>query len=251
MTHPTNPGRVIAIASGKGGVGKTFLCVTLAHALARAGRRVLVVDADFGLANVDIQLGLMPRIDLSSVLAGQATPEQAVLHLEAGFDVLPGRSGTSNLSNLPPETLSALLAIVRGLASAYDLVLLDLGSGLDTAVRRLAAEADGLLVVATEEPTSLTDAYAVLKLYARDRATPCAAQVVINQAATVPAGRRVFATLSQACTRYLGAAPALLGIVRRDEKVRDTIRRQMPLLQRHPTSHAAEDAEAIAAALFA
>ena len=106
-------------------------------------------------------------------------------------------------------------------------------------------------MVATEEPTSLTDAYAVLKLYARDRATPCAAQVVINQAATVPAGRRVFATLSQACTRYLGAAPALLGIVRRDEKVRDTIRRQMPLLQRHPTSHAAEDAEAIAAALFA
>ena len=81
MTHPTNPGRVIAIASGKGGVGKTFLCVTLAHALARAGRRVLVVDADFGLANVDIQLGLMPRIDLARVLAGQATPEQAGLHL--------------------------------------------------------------------------------------------------------------------------------------------------------------------------
>jgi len=249
VTRPTLAGRLIAVASGKGGVGKTWLSVTLAHALARAGRHVLLVDADFGLANVDIQLGLMPRLDLATVLAGTASPADAVMHHDAGFDVLPGRSGATSLASLTPAAVADLLAAIRGLATAYDIVLLDLGSGLDHAVRHLAAAADSLVVVATEEPTSLTDAYAVLKLHARDRQSPLTAQIVINQAATQAAGRRVFLNLAQACTRYLGTAPTLLGIIRRDDKVRDTIRHQTPLLQRHPSTAAAAEAEAIAAAL--
>ena len=121
--------------------------------------------------------------------------------------------------SLAPEAVEHLLAAIRALATGYDIVLLDLGSGLDHAVRRLTAAADSLVVVATEEPTSLTDAYAVLKLHARDRTPPCTARIVINQAASLSAGRRVFLTLSQACTRYLGTAPTLLGIIRRDDKV--------------------------------
>ncbi len=248
---PRHIGTLLAIASGKGGVGKTWLAVTLAHALANAGRRVLLVDADFGLANVDIQLGLMPEQDLTTYLAGAAPIAAVVMRHPAGFDILPGRSGAARLANLPIDTLASLLAALRGLAGRYDHILLDLGSGLDTAIRYITAHADALLVVATEEPTSITDAYAVLKLHAQDRPAPIEVRIVINQAITVASGQRVFNTIAKAAQRYLGAAPSLAGIIRRDDRVRDAIRRQMPLLQRHPTSQAAREAETLAAALAA
>ena len=240
MTQPT----LLAVASGKGGVGKTWLAITLAHALAASGRRVLLVDADFGLGNVDIQLGLMPEHDLSAVLACTIPVEDAVMHHAGGFDIIPGRSGATGLLGLPVYRLDTLLDALRGLA--YDLILLDLGSGLTPTLRHLAATADRLLVVITDEPTSLTDGYAVLKLYTQDRAAAPTAQVVVNQTVSPAYGQRVFNTLTQASQRYLGTAPNLLGTIRRDERVRDAIRRQMPLLQRHPACNAAHDVEQIA-----
>ena len=167
-------------------------------------------------------------------------------HAEAGFDILPGRSGSGALSGLDPAVLERVLAALREAAGGYDAVLLDLGAGLDRAVRHLAAFADTLLVLVTEEPTSLTDAYAVLKLHGADRPGGDA-RVVVNQAANRAAGERTYATLARACATFLGRTPALLGVVRRDERVRDAIRRQTPLLARHPNCAAAEDVEAIAA----
>jgi len=249
MTQPS-PGRIIGIASGKGGVGKTWFAITLAHALARAGRRVLLFDGDLGLANVDIQLGLTPARDLGAVIAGRATLREVVLrHVEAGFDILPGRSGSGALSGLDPAMLERVLGALREAAGGYDAVLLDLGAGLDRSVRLLAAFADTLLVLVTEEPTSLTDAYAVLKLHGVDRPGGDAS-VVVNLASTRAAGERTHATLARACATFLGRAPALLGVVRRDERVRDAIRRQTPLLARHPNCPAAEDVEAIARGLL-
>jgi flagellar biosynthesis protein FlhG len=248
----TRTGQITAIASGKGGVGKTWFAITLAHALARAGSRVLLFDGDLGLANVDIQLGLLPEHDLAAVVAGSMTLAQAALHHEGGFDIIAGRSGSGALSALDAAALAQVLAALRQAAAQYDHIILDLGAGLDQAVRRMAVFADLLLVVATEEPTSLTDAYAVLKLHAADRAAlPSEARIVVNQSTSRAGGERTYATLARACTAFLGHTPKLAGIIRRDDRVRDAIRRQTPLLARHPTAAAAEDVEAVARALAA
>jgi len=244
--HPTAP-RLIAIASGKGGVGKTWLAITLAHALARLGRRALLFDADLGLANVDIQLGLNPPSDIGAVLAGRASFAQAAMPVPgAGFAVLAGRSGSGSLAGLPAATIESLLTGLRTLP--FDDIVLDLGAGLEAATRLLAARANLLLVMATDEPTSLTDAYAVIKLHAAD-APHADVRLVINQAASPAAGQRTYETLARACAKFLGQAPALAGIIRRDDRVRDAIRRQTPLLTRHPNAPAAVDARDLAEAL--
>ena len=247
----TFPARIVAAASGKGGVGKTWFAITLAHALARAGRRVLLFDGDLGLANIDIQLGLMPAHDIASVVAGKRRLADAVVHHPAGFDILAGRSGSGALASLDDTALEAVLAALRTAAAAYDHVVLDLGAGIERTTRRLSCFADLLLVLATEEPTSLTDAYAVLKLHHADRneAHPSEARIVVNQASTPAAGERTYATLARACAAFLGHTPPLAGIIRRDDHVRDAIRRQTPLLQRHPNAPAAADVERLAAAL--
>ncbi len=243
-------GHLIAIASGKGGVGKTWLAISLAHALAQEGGRVLLVDGDFGLANTDVQLGLDPKQDLADVLAGRASLAQAAMAHAAGFDVLPGRSGSGALAALDGAGLNRLLVTLDEARAGWPLVVLDLGAGLDPAVRRLAAAADTLLVVATDEPTSLTDAYAVLKLHRRD-APGADARLVVNQATDRASGERTWATLNRACESFLGAGVPLAGMIRRDAKVPESIRRQTPLLTRHPASPAAQDVAALARGMLA
>jgi flagellar biosynthesis protein FlhG len=244
--RPPSGGRILAVASGKGGVGKTWFAITLAHAMARTGQRVLLFDGDLGLANVDIQLGLLPDRDLGAVSNGQLTlAEAAQLYPPGGFDILAGRSGSGALSSLDAAALERVLAGLRAACGRYDVIVLDLGAGVDRHVRRMAASADTLLVIATEEPTSLTDAYAMLKLHAADR-PDADTRVVVNLASTRAAGERTFATLERACVTFLGRAPTLAGVIRRDDRVRDAIRRQTLLLLRHPTGPAAMDVEQLA-----
>ena len=249
LDRPSKMGRCVAIASGKGGVGKTWFAITLAHALAQRGGRVLLFDADLGLANIDIQLGLTPLLDLGSVMSGTADFADAVAHFKpGGFDILAGRSGSGSLASLDPAGLERMLALLTAAASRYDTVLLDLGAGLHRPVRRMSSWADTLLVIATEEPTSLTDAYATLKLHAVDRPGGDM-RIVVNQTSTQAAGERTAATLIRACRAFLGRAPIVAGTIRRDLHVQDAIRRQTPLLTRHPNCSASLDVERIAASL--
>lgn len=237
---------MLAVASGKGGVGKTWLSVTLAQALARDGKRVLLFDGDLGLANVDIQLGLQPRNDLGGVLDGSyALKDATAAHPSGGFDVIAGRSGTGSLANIPAGRLQQLMQELAELAPAYDWVILDLGAGLDRTVRQLAAMARTSLVVATDEPTSLTDAYAFIKL-AHMQTPDADLRVVVNMASSPAEGERTYATLLKACESFLKISPKLAGVIRRDGKVKDAIRHQVPILTRHPNSPAAEDVEALA-----
>ena len=253
VPHPptrTNAPNMLAIASGKGGVGKTWLAISLSHALARMGRRALLFDGDLGLANVDIQLGLMPRHDLGGVLAGRLSLAQTAEDYAAGgFAIIAGRSGCGRLAGLPPARLDALGDELVAEARLYDHVILDLGAGLDPTVRRLARLAGRCIVVISDEPTSLTDGYAFVKVMQLERAA-VDIQVVVNMANSVRDGEKTFAALFRACASFLKISPQLLGVVRRDPKIREAIRAQTSLFTRFPNCAAAADVERIAARIL-
>ncbi|HEU0117979.1 MAG TPA: MinD/ParA family protein [Alphaproteobacteria bacterium] len=240
---------MVAIASGKGGVGKTWFAITLCHALAKRGKHVLLFDGDLGLANVDIQLGLTPERDLGAVIEGTSTlPGAVTKYAEGGFDILAGRSGSGSLATLATQKISDLRNDLIALARGYDYVFVDLGAGVDRSVRQLAGPAAMTYVVTTDEPTSLTDAYAFIKL-ARASNPSADMRVVVNMAGNTNEGQKTFETIRKACETFLKYNPQLAGIIRRDTKVREAIRAQSPLLVRSPSADAASDVDAIAARL--
>lgn len=241
--------KMLAIASGKGGVGKTWLAITLSQALAKGGARTLLFDGDLGLANVDIQLGLMPARDLAEVIAGRRALSGAILPCPAGgFDVIAGHSGSGSLASISGGRMEALLSELGAVAADYDWVILDLGAGVEKTVRALAATAGSCIVITTDEPTSLTDAYAFIKVTSMRNAR-AKFQIAVNMAASKREGEHTYQTLLKACENFLKISPPLLGVVRRDRGVKDAIRAQTPLLTRHPNCEAAQDVAAIAARL--
>ncbi len=242
--------RIIAIASGKGGVGKTWLSITMAHAMARAGRRVLLVDGDIGLANVDVQLGLTAQKDLGNLLNATASMDDVILHYPAGgFDIIAGRSGSASLAQTSPAALMAFVEQIRTVAGRYDVVLLDLGAGVEQHVRTLCHASAQLVVVITDEPTSLTDAYALIKLCLADK-MDATISIVVNQAASQKEGDVSYQAISRACTNFLNITPRLLGVIRKDNKVKDAIRAQASLITRAPHTTAATDVASIAVKLL-
>jgi flagellar biosynthesis protein FlhG len=234
------------VASGKGGVGKTWFSITLANALARMGKKVLLFDGDLGLANVDVQLGLMPKRDLNDVIRGRLSLDKVVQPFEeGGFDIVAGRSGQASLSALPSQRLAHLRDQLLEVADSYDIVIADLGAGVDRTVRMLSASATNTILITTDEPTSLTDAYAFIKL-GNAAGLSKNVSIVVNMAPSEMEGEKTYKTLLKACQNFLRLTPPLAGMVRVDPKVKECIRHQTPILIRSPNAQAAEDVEKIA-----
>lgn len=243
---PRAKGRnVVAVASGKGGVGKTWFAITLTHSLVREGKKALLFDGDLGLANIDIQLGLMPKHDLGGVISGRIGLRDAVTSFpDGGFDIIAGRSGSGSLANLPVSRLQALSDDLIQTGKSYDKVLIDLGAGVDQGVRQMTSLANTVIVITNGDPTSLTDAYAFIKVthMARPKTD---IRVVVNMAKDRKEGEAIYNKLLKACEGFLKISPPLLGVVRTDPRVSECIRAQTPLLMRHPNCDAAHDIEAI------
>jgi flagellar biosynthesis protein FlhG len=248
--------RVTAVTSGKGGVGKTFLSANIAAAMVRAGERVLVLDADLGLANLDVMLNLYPKVTLHDVITGQRPLEDAILPGPGGLSVLLAGSGMVEYSRLTPEIRERLLAIIQQLLPRFDRVILDTGAGISDVVLFTVSQADEVLIVATPEPTSLTDAYATIKVLATTQGRRDI-RLLVNQSNRPGEGRAIRGQLQQVVDRYV--TPGLdspvklefVGEVPRDEGVREAVQRRELLLDVQPGSAAAQAITAVAARLLA
>jgi flagellar biosynthesis protein FlhG len=237
---PLKPlGKVMAITSGKGGVGKTFVSANLAAALARRGHRVLVLDADLGLANLDVVLNLYPKITLHDVFTGKAKLEEAIIKAPGGFSVLLAGSGMVEYSRLTPEVRDDFIHIMESLVPKYDIVLLDTGAGISDVVLFAVSLASEVLLVATPEPTSLTDAYATIKVLVGQQKRQTI-RMIINQTARLGDGRAITVQLQQVLDRFVPGDPGKpvrlvhLGDIPADPDVRQAIMRRQLLMQTTP-----------------
>jgi flagellar biosynthesis protein FlhG len=235
---------ITAVTSGKGGVGKTFVAANLAAALARAGQRVLVLDADLGLANLDVVLNLAARVTLHDVFTGRATLDEALQPAPGGFTVLLAGSGLVEYSRMTPEVRDKLLDVIAQVRPRFDQVLLDTGAGISDVVLFTVSLADEVLVVATPEPTSLTDAYATIKVLASTQAAR-PMRLLVNQVRRKGEGRVVYKQLQLVLDRFVRpelAMPlklALIGEVPLDAAVRNSVQHRQLLMEAMPGSAAA------------
>ena len=243
-TAATGPGHILAVTSGKGGVGKTFVSANLAAALARAGRKVLVLDADLGLANLDVVLNLFPKITLHDVFTGKSTLADAVLPAPGGFHVLLAGSGMVEYSRMTPEVRDQLQKVIDEVAPKFDHVLLDTGAGISDVVLYTVSLAGDVLLVVTPEPTSMTDAYATIKVLATTQGRR-KMHLLINQTRKSGEGRAVRQQLQQVVDRFVNPGldtPVrleLLGEVPSDPAVRECVQRRQLLLESLPGTPAA------------
>lgn len=233
------PVRAIAVTGGKGGVGKTNVSVNLAVAAAELGRKVMLLDADLGLANIDVVLGLHPRFDLSHVMRGECTLEEALIEGPNGVKVIPGASGVQALAELSPAEHTGLIRAFSEVAVDTELLIVDTAAGISDTVLSFSRASHEIVVVVCDEPASITDAYAIIKLLNRDYGHQ-RFRVLANMVRTAQEGRELYTKMCRVTDRYLDVTLGFMGAVPFDESLRKAVRAQRPVVQAFPRSRVAQ-----------
>ncbi|WP_046061632.1 MinD/ParA family protein [Methylotuvimicrobium alcaliphilum] len=233
----TNPVRVIAVTSGKGGVGKTNLSVNLGLALAEQGKRVALLDADMGLANVDVLLGMYPKFNLSHVLKGEKTLNEIIVTGPSGLQVIPASSGLQHMSDLSTVEQAAVIRAFSDIDQDLDVLIVDTAAGISSSVINFARACQEVIVVVCDEPTSLTDAYAFIKLLNRDYGLS-RFHILTNMVQSAQQGQNLFQKLTKVTDRYLDVTLQFAGAVPYDEYLRKAVQQQSPVVAAYPRSKA-------------
>jgi flagellar biosynthesis protein FlhG len=234
-----SPLNVIAITSGKGGVGKTNVAVNLAVSLARTGQKIMLFDADLGLANVDIALGLKPVFDIQHVISGERSLDEILLRGPAGIRVIPASSGVARMASLGPSEQAGLVRAFSELNTPLDTLIVDTGAGIDNAVLTFTSACQEVIVVLCDEPTSLTDGYALIKVLAQ-QCDVKRFQILANMVDNELHGRQLYEKLGRVTDRFLNIHLGYLGSVPRDDYLRRAVRAQKPVVLEYPRSDSAQ-----------
>ncbi|MEM7561691.1 MAG: MinD/ParA family protein [Pseudomonadota bacterium] len=239
------PVRVIAVTSGKGGVGKSNVTVNLAVSLAQSGEKVMIMDADMGLANIDVLLGLSPGMNLSHVIGGECTLEETLIEGPSGIKIVPASSGVASMSDLTPAQNAGIIRSFSELTDPVDILMIDTAAGLSDSVVSYTRAAREVIVVVCDEPASITDAYAMIKVMNRDHGVE-RFHVLANQARTVPQGRELYNKLARVSEKFLDVTLDYLGSVPFDDNLKKAVQKQKTVVESFPRSPSAQAFKQIA-----
>jgi len=239
------PARVLSITSGKGGVGKTHTSINLGNHFVKLGKKVLILDADLGLANVNVLLGFQPVKHIGQLLSGEAKLKDLIVHHETGLDIIPASSGVAELTNLSPEEQERLVQAFDDLSHSYDYLIVDTAAGIGDNVLYFNTAAEDVIVVVDKEPTSITDAYAVIKVLSQ-RSDVKTFHVLVNRCPVGNDGKSIFAQLASVTGKFLNVSLKFLGSVQEDTSVREATLKQKPYSELFPSCRASLDIARIA-----
>jgi flagellar biosynthesis protein FlhG len=246
LLKPAQPVRVLAVTSGKGGVGKTSVSVNLATAMAMTGKHVMLLDGDLGLANVDVMLGLQPSCNLSHVLDGSCTLEDTLLEGPAGLMIVPASSGKQHMTELSPVQHAGLVQAFSELNRPLDTLIVDTAAGIADSVITFSQASQQVIVVVTSDPTSLTDAYALIKVLNRDKHIR-RIQVLTNMTHSESEAREIYESLRRVAEKFLDVTLSYMGSLPQDEWLKRAVRRQRAVVEAYPNSPSAKAFRELAA----
>ncbi len=233
----SHPVRVISVTSGKGGVGKSNVAVNLAVILAQNGERVMVMDADMGLANIDVLLGLSPKLNLSHVINGECMLEDTIIEGPSGIQIIPASSGVASMSDLTPAENAGIIRSFSELTVPVDTLIIDTAAGIADSVVSYTRASREVIIVVCDEPASITDAYAMIKVLSRDYGMH-RFHVLANQAHDIQQGRQLYNKLAKVSEKYLDVALNFLGTIPYDDSLKKAVQKQKSVIEAFPRSPA-------------
>ncbi len=237
--------RIICVTSGKGGVGKTNFTINLGMELSKLGQRVVIIDADLGLANIDVILGTVPKYTLLDIIHSDKSIEEVIMNGPNNIQIISGGSGVLELVDMPPASIQSLIEKFDSINNYADIILIDTGAGLSSSVLSFVLSAQEVIVVTTPEPTSITDAYAMIKtINLKEKNKKI--KVIINRVENITEGDIAFEKLSNAAKRFLSMELEKLGYVLDDSNVSRSVKKQRPFTIEYPNTVASKNIKNIA-----